>query len=110
MKVHSYEGDYGDPFYMQTRNDSGSLVDAISKIDEKNLKAIASDLGVNYYHIEKDSAIRDVIGDISSYLDEFSKEGQTGTEGYKDTYYYFCIPLAVLLVYDMIYYKRRMKE
>ena len=107
MLVHTYEGDYADPFYMQTRDKDGDLVDAISKIDEDNLKAISKDLGIPYYHIEKDSTIREVVSDISDYVQEFSEEGKVETEGYADTYYYFAIPLAVLLIYDMVYYKRR---
>lgn len=107
MKVHTYDGDYGDPFYMQTRDKDGKLVDAISKIDEKNLEQIAKDMSLNYYHIEKSSSIREVINDIDDYLETYRSEGETETEGYADTYFYFAIPLAALLIYDLIYYKRR---
>ncbi|MBO4926884.1 MAG: VWA domain-containing protein [Clostridiales bacterium] len=110
MKVKSYEGDYGDSFYMKTRDENGNLVDAISKIDEKNLQSIADDMELEYYHVEKSKDIRDIVGDIADTLDEYSEEGENGTEGYSDTYYWFAIPLAILLVYDLIYYKRRLKE
>ena len=111
MKVRSYEGDdYGSASYMKTRGDNGRKVDALSYIDEDNLKKIASDLGVEYYHVEKPTTLRDVLGDVSDFLDEYASEGKSTIEGYADTYYWFAIPLTVLLVYDLIYYKRRVRE
>jgi len=109
MKVHSYEGDYGEPFYMQTRDKSGKLVDAISYLDESNLKRIANDLELNYYHADNEASVRDVILDLTDYLNELAEKGKTGTEGYSETYFWFAIPLVGLLVYDMIYYKRRLR-
>ena len=111
MKVRTYEGDdYGVPSYMKTRDKSGKKVDAISYIDEKNLESIADDLGIEYYHVEKSTTLRDVLGDIDEYIDEYATEGLTGTEGYVETYYWFAIPIAALLIYDLIYYKRRVRE
>ena len=110
MLVKSYEGDYGEPFYMKTRDENGRTVDAISHIDEDNLQSIADDLDVEYYHVEKPSTIRDVLTDITDNLDEYATEGEAGMEGYKETYYWFAIPLVALLLYDLIYYKRRIKE
>ena len=110
MKVKSYEGDYGSPFYMQTKDESGRTVDAISMIDEENLQSIADDLEVEYYHVEKSTTVREVIGDITDNLDQYAVEGETGMEGYDETYYWFAIPLATLLLYDLIYYKRRIRE
>ena len=111
MKVRAFEGDdYGVPSYMKTKDKSGRLVDAISMIDEDNLQSIADDMDVEYYHVESSTTLRDVLGDITDRLDEYSTEGETGTEGYADTYYWFAIPLAALLVYDLIYYKRRVRE
>jgi Ca-activated chloride channel family protein len=111
MRVRSYEGDdYGVPSYMKTRGDNGRKVDAISYIDEDNLKSIASDMDLEYYHVEKSTTLREVLGDITDFLDEYASEGKTGVEGYAETYYWFAIPLVVLLVYDLIYYKRRVRE
>ena len=110
MKVHSYEGDYGEPFYMMTRDQSsGTMVQAISHLDESNLKSIAKDLDLEYYHVENEASIRDTLMDITSYLEELSSEGVEGTEGYSETYFWFAIPLVGLLVYDLIYYKRRLR-
>ena len=110
MLVRSYEGDYGEPFYMKTRDENGRTVDAISVIDEKNLKSIAKDMDVEYYHVEKPTTIRDIVTDINDTIEEFTVEGESGTEGYAETYYWFAIPLVVLLVYDLVYCKRRLKE
>ncbi|MBO4473459.1 MAG: VWA domain-containing protein [Clostridiales bacterium] len=110
MKVKSYEGDYGEPFYMKTRDESGRTVDAVSRIDEDNLQSIADDLDVEYYHVEKSTTVRSVLGEITDNLDEYATSGETGMEGYNETYYWFAIPLAALLLYDLIYYKRRIKE
>ncbi len=111
MKVRSYEGDdYGVPSYMKTRGADGRKVDALSYIDEDNLESIASDLGIDYYHVEKPTTLREVLGDVNDFLDEYASEGKTGVEGYAETYYWFAIPLAALLVYDLIYYKRRVRE
>ncbi|MBR3058753.1 MAG: VWA domain-containing protein [Clostridiales bacterium] len=109
MKVHSYEGDYGDPFYMQTRDKSGRLVDAISYIDESNLKQIAKDLELNYYLAENQDAVRDMIIDLTNYLNEMATSEHLGDEGYSETYYWFAIPMVGLLIYDLIYYKRRLR-
>ena len=110
MKVLSYEGDYGERFYMKTRGADGYTDYALSKIDEDNLQAIADDLGVEYYHIETPTDMRDIVSGIMDELDEYATSGESGTEGYSETYYWFAIPLVALLVYDLIYYKRRLRE
>ena len=110
MKVHSYEGDYGEPFYMQTRDSKGKLVDAISYYDEKNLKLIASDLELFYYHMTKPSMIHDVIAENTDYITKVADTDYNKVQGYAETYYWFAIPLVVLLIYDLVYYKWRLKE
>ena len=110
MKVLSYEGDYGERFYMKTRGADGYTDYALSKIDEDNLQSIADDLGVEYYHVESSTDMRDIVSDLMDELDEYATSGESGTEGYSETYYWFAIPLAALLVYDLIYYKRRLRE
>ncbi len=111
MKVRTYEGDdFGAPFYMKTKDEKGRRVEARSYIDEDNLESIADDLGVEYYHVEKSTTLRDVLSDINDFLDEYASEGKSGVEGYVDTYYWFAIPIAALLLYDLIYYKRRVRE
>ena len=110
MKVHSYEGDHGEPFYMMTRDKkTGKMVEAISHLDESNLKQIAKDLDVDYYLSENSASIRELLLDVTDYLENLSSEGLTGTEGYSETYFWFAIPLVTLLAYDLIYYKRRLR-
>ena len=92
------------------KDEKGRRVEARSYIDEDNLESIADDLGVEYYHVEKSTTLRDVLSDINEFLDEYASEGKSGVEGYVDTYYWFAIPIAALLLYDLIYYKRRVRE
>lgn len=78
--------------------------EAVSKIDEKNLKKIASDMGIGYIHMTKQSEIDSVLKDIRNNA-EIKREDVT-TSGYKDTYYFFMIPLLLLLIYECVEYKR----
>lgn len=81
---------------------------AVSKIDEDNLERIAKDFGVNYVHMTKQSAIDSQIAAIQKDIEESSYESDIEeSEGYTDIYYFFAIPLAVLLIIDFIYYRRK---
>lgn len=88
-------------------NDYNSVT-AISKIDENNLKQIASDIGIDYIQMSKTD-------NVTSKLNEIKEEAinsQTNKEKistYKDTYFYFAIPLVILLMIDFIIRKRRMQ-
>ena len=78
---------------------------AVSKIDEKNLKQIASDLNIEYIHMDKSEDLDDTIDNIMKLLD---KQQEESTEyGYADIYFWFVIPLAALLAYEFISVKRR---
>lgn len=80
---------------------------AVSKIDENNLKQIASDIGVEYIHMNKQS-------DIDKKIKEIKKEIQKGISeedkktAYEDIYYIFVIPLIVLVAFEFINYKKRL--
>lgn len=109
MKTISFIGTEEEPKYLEVYKEGSWEKDyAISKIDQGNLRKIASDFGVEYVHMTKtsdvDSVIRSVKNDIMTNADE---EGTTTTAGYKDTYYWLVIPLAVLLVFDVISFKRK---
>ncbi len=82
-------------------------VRAISKIDEKNLKQIASDLKIDYIQMSKTSNIDYKLNNIKqqSYA---SQTAEQKTSSYQDIYYYFAIPLVILLIIDFILKKRRM--
>ena len=109
MKVKSYNDDFTEPTYMMTQSE-GSYGKAVSHLDEDNLESIAEDLGVVYYHIDDGETIMDVVAEVQAELDEAETNGISKTAGYVDTYYWFAIPLIALLVYDLIYYKRRLRE
>lgn len=69
---------------------------AISKIDEDNLKAIAKDLDVKYIHMEKGHNIDNVIENIKKKA--MADEEETKGNGYRELYYWFSIPLLVMIM------------
>ena len=78
---------------------------AVSKIDEKNLKQLSSDLGLEYVHMDSSEDIDSVLQKSLKLMDA---EQEESTEyGYADMYYWFVIPLAVLIAYEFISVKRR---
>ena len=82
-------------------------VTALSKLDEKNLKQIASDLKIDYIQMSKTSNIDYKLNNIKqqSYNSQTNEEKMTS---YQDIYYYFAIPLVILLIVDFVLKKRRM--
>ncbi len=94
-------------YYVYYYDENNSQVTAISKIDENNLKQVASEMGIDYIHMDKTSNIDYKIKEIK----EQSLNAQTAEEKiktYKDIYYYFAVPLAILLIIHFIIQKRRM--
>lgn len=82
---------------------------AMSKIDEGNLKKMASDFGIDYVHMTSQSEINGVIKDLQAQINNLEvTEDMDSKEGYGDTYYWFVIPLVLLLIWDLICYKRKM--
>ena len=105
MYVYDYFSD--DLEVVQDESDFPSK-DAISKIDEKNLKAIAKDLGISYRNMNKndtDVVIDDIIKDIKE--NTASSLDNKSLSGYKDIYYIFVIPLLLLLIYEFLNLKFR---
>ena len=83
-------------------------VTAISKLDEKNLKQIASDLGIDYVQMSKTSNINYKLNEIKRQNSN-SQLNEQKTSSYKDIYYYFAIPLVILLIIDFTVQKRRIQ-
>ena len=109
MLAGAYSGDE-DPEYLYFYDDDYEKRRAVSKIDEDNLKSIASDFGVKYIHMTDESKIDSTISSIKNELETISLEKELdSTEGYVDIYYYFVIPLVLLLIFDFIYYNRKGK-
>ena len=80
---------------------------AISRIDEKNLKKIANDIGINYIHMTKTSKINSKLNSIKNNMNyELTSSNKTN---YEDIYYIFVIPLLLLLVIDYKHFRRDTK-
>ncbi len=108
MKAVAFIGSDDEPEYVTYYDDDFNEQKALSKIDEKNLKSMAEDIGVEYVHMTKTSDIDKVLAKARQGLESAPKvKNEESTEGYADTYYLFVIPLLLLLLFDFIYYKRR---
>ena len=109
MKVLKYAGDEEAPEYLYYYDEDYNRIKAISKIDEANLKKIASDLGSTYIHMTKQSDMDDVLDALyEAALEQATYSENSGNRGYTETYYFFAIPLLLLLIFDFVYYKRKM--
>lgn len=83
-----------------------SEVVAKSKIDEKNLKALASDMGIDYYHMINHKMINEITEEIQTAIDEGLYDSSIEEQDcYKETYWMFAIGLACLLFWDFVYYR-----
>ena len=100
------DSDTADILYYYDENDN--WVQAISKIDEKNLKQIAKNFGVSYVHATDRKAVNKQVEKI---IDKLGQNGEfkmgDGSKGYKETYYYFVFILMGILIYDFIYYRKK---
>lgn len=96
-----------EDFYSEYLQDDATGSDAISKIDETNLNAIASDLGIEYIHMPNqdtlDSLLTKITNQSSSIL------GDSNAVSYEDIYYYFAWPLIGLLLIELIIFIRKGK-
>lgn len=109
MKTVAFTGDEEEPEYLYYYEGLDEKK-AISKMDEENLKKIASDFGVSYVHMTEQSQIDDILERIQEEIKYSNQENtEQSTDGYSDIYYWFVIPLVLLLVIDFIYYKRKIK-
>lgn len=77
--------------------------DAISKIDEKNLKSIAGDMGISYVNMNNPDNIDTVVSDVKNK--SIITTDEESLDGYKDIYYLFVFPLLLLLSYEFIILK-----
>ncbi len=72
--------------------------DAVSCIDEDNLRQIASDLGIEYIHMTSKQNVRAACSAIRA--DSSAVRGKGDTVVYEDTYYMYALPLLALLVWE----------
>ena len=85
--------------YTYIYNEDGSG-EAISRIDEESLKRIAEELGVEYLNENLGNAA------LSGRIEMIKQQSTTiverslGAERYVDTYYWFALALAVMLIFE----------
>lgn len=73
--------------------------DALSKLDETNLKKLAKDMKLSYINMTSQELITDTLEQIQKEVT--ASQGDTKeTNGYQDIYYWFLIPVIALLFYD----------
>lgn len=94
-------------YYIDYYDDDYNRITAISKIDEENLKQIASNLEVDYIQMNKTSNINYKLTDVKKQISNSQKE-EDKISTYQDIYYIFMIPLATLLTIDFIVKKKRL--
>lgn len=74
--------------------------DAISKIDEKNLKKMADDMGISYINMNTGNQLDKILKEIKGKV-KVNIESMEGA-GYVECYYWFVFPLVLLLIYEFI--------
>lgn len=109
MKPVEYYVEESEWEYLTYYDDNFEKQKALSKIDEKNLRSIASDFGVDYIHMTNQSEIHSTIKDLQGKISDIEPtKNMDSKEGYEDTYYWFVIPLLLLLIVDFICTKKKM--
>ena len=78
---------------------------AISKIDENNLKKIANDINIDYIHMNSSNDIKSKIKEIKMKTNSSLENNDKAA--YEDIYYIFVIPLFILLLIELIEFRRR---
>lgn len=106
MVSRLYEDQPGSSgYYVYYYDNKYNRTTALSKIDEGNLKEVASDMGVGYVHMDKTSKIDATLNKLEEQMSE-SQTTEEKLKSYADTYYYFAIALVICLIVDFIIRKR----
>lgn len=106
MRAQKYAGDEEELQYVTTWDKNYNQVKAVSYIDEGNLKDMADDMGIGYVHMKKQNSADNELEKIKAKSGE-PVESDT-TDGYKDIYYWFVLPLIILLIIDFFYCKKKL--
>ncbi len=104
MKIKDYDDKY--TYLEDYTTASYPIPKAISRIDENNLKTVASDIGIDYIYMTDKSDIDDKINEIEKM--KVTKFENSSDNSYIEIYYIFAIPLIGMLVYEFINYKRKL--
>ena len=79
---------------------------AISKLNEENLKSIASEMQIPYVHVQSENAVDSILEDIREHAEVTISEGKSKRsnriETQEDLYYIFVLPIVILLMIEMI--------
>ena len=81
--------------------------DAVSKIDETNLKKIAEDLGLTYMNMNNGNAGLHGAVEIIKEGSKTVIESGEGAEIERDIYYFFAIPLALMMLFEIFIVVRK---
>ena len=101
-----YEDNPSSDYYYKYYYDNYKKVTALSKLDEENLKQISTDLGIDYIQMNKQNNINYKLKNIKEQISN-SKSTENKIKSYQDIYFYFAIPLVILLMINFIIQKRR---
>ena len=96
-------------YYSQLQGTNVTVMDggaeAVTRINEDNLESIALDMDIQYINMSGNSGLESVVQGIQE-MHEAEPEDDT-RQGYVDIYYFFMVPLAILVAYEFISLKRR---
>ncbi len=107
MVNSTYADDPNSDYYYKYYYDNNyKKVTALSKLDEKNLKQISADLGIDYIQMDKQNNINNKLKSIKEQITN-AQSTEDKVKLYQDIYFYFAIPLVVLLTINFIIQKRR---
>ena len=84
--------------YIEDKREKYPYPHAISKIDERNLKKFANNLGIKYIHMTKQNDIDNKIKEIIK-LGEIDEKNNINS--YTDTYYPLALILSILLIIEL---------
>ena len=81
--------------------------DALSKLNPANLEALAAEMGIEYIYMDKSENVDATLSYIRLMAKATVSEAKIQT--FDDTYYFYAIPLLLLLLVElvrMVYYRR----
>lgn len=106
-RMQSYDPLLERERYIKDYSD-GSAEDAISKIDEKQLQALADELGVEYLHRTAPGTLSEVTSNIETSL--VASEGSRTVEVAQLLLWPFALAVAALLIWESLGRVRKMTE
>lgn len=107
MVNSTYADDPSSDYYYKYYYDNNyKKVTALSKLDEKNLRQISTDLGIDYIQMDKQNNVNNKLKSIKEQISN-AQSTEDKIKSYQDIYFYFAIPLVILLILNFIIQKRR---